>query len=278
MWSAVAGGAFDVGRKPRAHLDAGHRAQGVGLAIHRSCVFVLVLLLLGCGAVAPAAFAQGSSVPPPRGGCPAPRVNPTLRPAVVQGDQRALMILDRSRFSGLATSYLAPSGARPQSTPALWEWQCRYASYRILDADSSTAWCEGAAGEGIGEMVAFPFAHPGQDPPPVEMWAGYGKSDVLFRANARPRQVRVWALGVEAVGGLCGPDPCAPNTSPLGSLDVELRDVNGWQPLSLPEHLWTGQNRGTVIGIEILSVYPGARYMDTCISGVRWEGMPTLRP
>src|SRR3989304_3417173 len=81
MWSAVAGGGVAGGGEQRAPLDAGHRAQGVGLAIHRSCVFVLVLLLLGCGAVAPAAFAQGSSVPPPPGGCPAPPGNPTPRPA-----------------------------------------------------------------------------------------------------------------------------------------------------------------------------------------------------
>ena len=224
----------------------------------RSFIALPALALLACCAFATPARAQRCE----------DNTNPLLRAALVRGDQRAV---DSSVVTGLrrATSYL-----------------CGYEPWKGTDPDSSDAWCEGARGTGVGEMLAWVDGVGGDGVAlPREIWVGYGKSESLFRANGRPRRVRVWAVGVEMLLDVCGDETCGPDSyeraRSLGSIDVELRDVNGWQPLPVPQHRVTSDSNhepNMLVGIEILSVYPGARYTDTCVSGIRRAPNSAPRP
>jgi hypothetical protein len=221
----------------------------------------------------------------PRAAC-VDRFNPTIRGLFEQSNPQALARLAGDSVSW-ATSSLAPSGtppaapgaganraARRRHENAMMDWRCQYAASRIRDGDTTTAWCEGVPGDGVGEIAVFQTTAE-EGPPTLEIWTGYGKSESVFRANNRPRQIRVWALRFEVdVEMEDGPGKVEfANPRPAGSRLVELQDLNGWQPLPLPD-----LNRvpapdkallDVLVGVEIRSVYPGSRFTDTCISEIR---------
>lgn len=248
------------------------------MAVRRSFVPVLSLALLLGGAFRAPMHAQVVTARA-YGACDEPRVNTTLRAAVVQGDTAAVNYANMPFNSNwrMATSFLAPSGRMPTERIALQEWRCQFAPFHISDEDSAKAWCEGAQGEGVGEILAFTYAgessRVGIPQTPLEIWAGYGKSEALFRANGRPHQVRVWAVAIPArrFPGQNYERFSNSEARPIGSVEVELRDVNGWQPLSYPQVPGSPyqSHQRVLLGIEILSVYPGTRYTDTCISEIR---------
>ncbi len=184
-----------------------------------------------------------------------------------------------------ATSTLAATGkppAVPKDSPddgpdfeyerAYMEWSCMYAAGRLTDGDPSTCWAEGAKGDGIGEIVIARI----DTRKPLEVWAGLGKSEKLYRENGRPRRVNVMVLQAT---------DCEVNQYStvfreirvLARRTVELRDVNGYQALPLPDfkpqkikasEACLDQGR-TFVAIEILSAYPGTKYRDTCVSEIR---------
>jgi hypothetical protein len=245
---------------------------------------VLGATLLGWVLALPAGALRAQDVDP-RAYCVS-RVTPTIRGLFEQGDRQALGRLAGDTASR-ATSFLAPSGVPPAAPPAganraarrryeraAMDWRCQYAASKVADADSTTAWCEGTPGDGVGEIVVFQTSAEA-GPPVLEIWAGYGKSESVFRSNARPRQVRVWALrfevDVEMEDGPGKVEFASPR--PVGSRVVELRDLDGWQPLPFPD-LRGGPSSDAglldlLVGVEIRSVYPGARFTDTCVSEIR---------
>lgn len=189
-----------------------------------------------------------------------------------------------------ASSVLAAAASRePKRTPTTDEavfvtehgaWSCTYGAPNLFDGDERTAWAEGDKGPGIGAVVVVPLPTPA----PVEIRGGYGKSPELYKQNARPRRVEVLVLGQ----GL--PVPFAQYDAKraipvLGRAEVELKDVDGWQPLALPKWgpppaSWQpggppgtvvdpAAQRPTYLALRILSVYPGEQFEDTCISEVR---------
>jgi hypothetical protein len=143
------------------------------------------------------------------------------------------------------------------------EWTCMYCAASAMDNNPHTAWVEGAAGDGIGEavMVKADITRP------VRIWAGLGRSEKLYRANNRPRRVAVYAL--EGIGGAAQSEFAFSDIRVLGRREVELRDVNGYQFLPLPAGtIPPRENQHTFVAVEILSVYPGAKFKDTCISEI----------
>lgn len=189
-----------------------------------------------------------------------------------------------------ATSTLAATGkppalpsVRPGDEPdfeherAYMEWSCMYAAGQITDGDPSTCWAEGAEGDGIGETV-IARVDTGKA---LEIWAGLGKSEKLYRENGRPRKVNVRVLQAS---------DCEVNQYStvfrdirvLAHRTVELRDVNGYQALPLPAFKPLKSNVSeacldqitTFVAIEILSVYAGTKYRDTCISEIRIKPSP----
>ncbi|MEK7667712.1 MAG: hypothetical protein AAB409_03600 [Gemmatimonadota bacterium] len=168
-----------------------------------------------------------------------------------------------------ATSYLGPSG-RPPGDPRDPAWRCQYNPQYGIDDDSSSAWCEGVQGDGIGEVLILPTAYFEDRLNAVRapwrltglrIWAGFGKSPALFRANNRLREVRL-----AVVRKLAAPRGDSIDVQIADQRTFELQDLDGWQDVSLPEIRF--DESFYFLALEIRSVYPGARYHDTCISGI----------
>ena len=184
-------------------------------------------------------------------------------------------------LDGMATSFLAASGTPPPVIPAEVEgdpddsydyqvWTCKYSAGNLRDGDPATAWVEGKEGYGEGEVVVLPCTNPER---PLEIWAGYGKSQALFEYNSRPKIIEIALLyTVEPVGA-------AQYGTGYSDLKVKARtvqtleDLNGFQPLKVPEveaEFWDNEEmRAAFLAIRIVSVYPGTKWKDTCISEVR---------
>jgi len=104
------------------------------------------------------------------------------------------------------------------------------------------AWCEGVAGDGLGETITFRFTN-ASFPIRFLIKPGYAKSAAAFQNNGRPLRLLM-------------------RNDAGGSQLVELFDTPKEQAIPVP---WQA---GTVnwISFEILSVRPGRKYHDTCIS------------
>jgi hypothetical protein len=202
---------------------------------------------------------------------------------------------------GHATSVLPAEGdppPRPRNPDEeeLYDWQqevaawsCMYGPQRIVDGDPTTAWSEGAPGNGEGEILLVRIGQAER----VEIWTGFGLSDRLHGRNGRPKRVRVHVLQ-PLTGAANQYDLTMGFFLKLAEGEEDLKDVNGWQELPLPDYeplsdragveaalepffedvppyLLVPEHLGTPIylGLEILEVYPGTAYEDTLISEVR---------
>lgn len=169
-----------------------------------------------------------------------------------------------------ATSYLRPSGTRPSDPDAEIGWTCQYLPERVRDDDSTSAWCEGVEGDGVGEVLFFPAGYY-QDRlggtyassrlTGLRIWVGFGKSPALFRANGRPRELQVTIARKRPFAG-----GDSVEVQIADQRTVELQDLDGWQDVPLPEVRF--DESFSFLALEIRSVYAGTRYHDTCISGI----------
>lgn len=130
-----------------------------------------------------------------------------------------------------------------------------YLPLYVADDDPATAWVEGVKGRGEGEALEWwgPELTKAKSFR-VFVRNGFQKSDKLFRANARPRKVKLEPL-VQAETG-----PQVTGTA----LETELKDVKGWQEVRLPV-----PEKVQGFRLTLVSTYPGTAYDDTCLSDVR---------
>lgn len=120
--------------------------------------------------------------------------------------------------------------------------QLSHVPENTIDGSYRTAWVENAAGDGIGEWIKLDFdrtyAING-----IEISNGYKKSAELYEKNSRLSRVRL-------------------HFSDGSYQDYDLDDTfEGAQRLTFPKPVTTNS-----ITLEILSVYPGSKYQDTCIT------------
>ena len=110
-------------------------------------------------------------------------------------------------------------------------------------------WVEGAPGHGIYEKLFITaracFA--------LHISIGYVSfvNPELYHENSRPKRIRL------AVN----------NTF---SFDVDLEDTPNYQTITLPRPLKANE----VLQLEILDVYPGTKYTDTCINDIMYDYVP----
>ncbi len=133
-----------------------------------------------------------------------------------------------------------------------------YAAANVKDMDREKAWCEGTDGAGVGEWlelkpaVAKPLAG-------IEMFPGYFKSEELFRANARPKLVRVDLNGEHSFTAAV-PDDRATCWIPIRGYGQPVKTIR----------------------LTFLEVWPGDKFEDLCVSGirlhVRLDKKPKLEP
>lgn len=145
-----------------------------------------------------------------------------------KGQQLLLAPPVREEGSVTASSTLAPEGA--------------YSAANLFDARKEFVWAEGnAAGDGVGELLTFSFAHPvtiGS----LQIWNGYQRSDEHFSANGRVRDFEFGAKG--------------------GAMHTyTLRDTKAGQKIALAAAL-----NGQEFELKIKSIYKGNSYKDLAIS------------
>ncbi|WP_156137403.1 MULTISPECIES: NADase-type glycan-binding domain-containing protein [Methyloceanibacter] len=117
-----------------------------------------------------------------------------------------------------------------------------YGPKNLFWGPEGAAWCEGVAGNGEGESIRIETA------PAVSVYAvvirnGYQRSASTFSNNGRVEVVEIEAAGRKE--------------------RYTLRDDPGSQRLALSQPA-----KAATITVRIVSVYPGARYADTCLSGL----------
>jgi hypothetical protein len=120
------------------------------------------------------------------------------------------------------------------------------------------SWSEGADGPGIGEWLEIkPEVAKPLDA--IEMNPGYFKSDDLFQANARPRNVRVDLNGEHSFTASVSDDRSS-CWIPIRGYDKPVKKIR----------------------LTFLEVWPGKKFEDLCVSGirlhVRLDKKPKLEP
>jgi len=214
--------------------------------------------------------------------------NPNLAQKIKKGSIEELNVFDAGPGSyaasqGLATSFLenkAKAPRRPADTPpaeyekvGAWEeaatkyelHTCRFCPKRAFDRSTASAWCEGVKGNGAGQILLVPLWKRGARE--IEIRPGYAKSKSLFLANNRPRKIRAYLLAADKIkvhqyGDLLS------GVKVVARREVTLADENKFQKIEF-EDVPSNSESFRLVAIEILSVYKGRRYPDTCISEVR---------
>ena len=158
----------------------------------------------------------------------------------------------------------------------------------IGEDDTSTAWVEGAEGDGIGEWVIVPVKPNGESTwkhrydgdftVSLFVCNGYQKSLDLYRKNNRVREAKIsvyaaaYSCGQDDAYLLWNPDCVYEETITLNDdiienpvcLNCHTEDFS----ITLPEKYRTEECE-LYLKLEILSVYKGTKYSDTCISEMR---------
>lgn len=145
---------------------------------------------------------------------------------VCHEDNSPTQYLDAERYC--ASSVLSPMAGNS------------YGPENLFWGPEGAAWCEGVAGNGEGETIRI------ETDPAVTIHAlvirnGYQKSASTFSDNGRARKIEIVAAGQR--------------------MTYTLHDTTGPQRLAFRRPIVAD-----TVTLRILSVYPGARYADTCIS------------
>jgi len=127
------------------------------------------------------------------------------------------------------------------------EGDLNYAVANLNDGDPNNAWCAGKPGPGVGEWLELrpEVAKPLRS---LVLLPGYQKSEELFRANARPKRVKV-ILNDEHTFSADVPDKRARCTIPVPGYAKPVR----------------------VVKLIFEEVWPGGKFEDLCVSGVELE-------
>ncbi|AFG37330.1 NADase-type glycan-binding domain-containing protein [Spirochaeta africana] len=212
---------------------------------------------------------------------------------VLAGAEEQIMQLHFSEFGGYA--YHASSTLDADSHVELGT----YGMHTLFDGDTWTGWSEGSDGSGIGERLWLRI-DPGSDT--VAVINGFARSERLFLANNRVQGLRVRLWGGWLPDGMVteyGPVYLMAPVSDSYALD--LQDSRELQMIALPfdysaAELARDQLRLHVHGyaerqglpermveevylieFEIVSVFPGNRWDDTCLSELRVFPRDTYR-
>lgn len=123
-----------------------------------------------------------------------------------------------------------------------------YAARKVIPPSLGTAWCEGAAGDGIGEWIELtlnaPFTNDGGFK--LGILPGYASTHALFKKNGRPRKLAV----------SINDDPAVK--------EITLEDYGKFQSFIFE---WPDKPVNK-IRLKILEVYKGEQAADTCITDI----------
>ncbi len=157
----------------------------------------------------------------------------------------------------------------------------KYTKANLIDEDFNTSWVEGKADNGVGEWIEVEFNNKGDGLPNfVGIMNGYYQNEELYYANNRIKSLKL------TITEHIQPEEMSSAELKLGYVEykfdeiIELPDLKYVKPdiQNASKYLSTlhtnppgTQDRMYTLGIkkirfEILSVYPGKKYNDTCIA------------
>lgn len=153
----------------------------------------------------------------------------------------------------IEVTFPMPIISRLSASSVLESKNDRYSPLNLLDNDPKTAWVEGVKGDGIGEDLTIYISDSAgrwtaRSVHKLGIVSGYAKSKDIFYKNNRPKKIKLTVY---------------PYNSSKYSMEHILKDSMEMQYIELKEKTLTSD-----IKIEILSVYKGSKYDDTCISDV----------
>jgi hypothetical protein len=154
-------------------------------------------------------------------------------------------------------------GGSPQSVTASSELKQQggntYTARNARDFSYKTAWVEGVPGPGIGEYLVYTFPPEASRIVEIIVANGYIKSERAYRDNGRVKKLQVYW-----------------NDEPFGILHLE--DRRSAQHFYVPEIGHADRTNLSILPpwtlkFEILEVYKGAKYDDTVIAEIFFEGL-----
>lgn len=156
------------------------------------------------------------------------------------------------------------------ATSELREGSTLYSAYNLTDKDCKTAWVESKPDFGKNEKIKID----------CNGWItqllivnGFRKSEKTYYENNRVKKIALYIDGIK-IGQMTFPDRPYRQVNMSNILDEgDLLNLNGEFFKKDNERVWGWGNTGTFfpkenIEIEILEVYPGTKYNDTCISDI----------
>ncbi|MDO9513739.1 MAG: hypothetical protein Q7J59_03905 [Elusimicrobiota bacterium] len=169
-----------------------------------------------------------------------------------------------------------------------------YGAHNLFDGNSATCWSEGAKDDGLGESVSIAIK---EETKIIVMQNGYAKSDKIFKDNNRIKQAELSILAGIHIPGEVTETGVLFNALPYKKTKtITLEDSSKPQKINFPfkwkklikfknsaARQFKKINREKLAGvkqepravfilrIKILSVYPGDKYDDTCLSSISFE-------
>jgi hypothetical protein len=198
-----------------------------------------LIALIACDAEPPAPATAPAAPAAPVAPAPANTANTanTTPPAPAADSQWQQLRADHAE----ATSFLKSDWNR---------YNENYHPSYVLDGDPKTAWVEGASDDGVGERITIPLSVlKSARAVKLRIRNGYQKTENLFTANAVPKDVKLTAW----------------SSARATTSEVTLPYETGWQEVTIDLPEGSGLN---AVSLEIVSVYPGSKYRDTCISDI----------
>lgn len=132
-----------------------------------------------------------------------------------------------------------------------------YPAWYLNDGDYMTPWVEGKKDAGIGEKITYSFKGPCLVTH-ILIVNGFRKSEKTYTENCRLKKIALYVDG-KLQGTYELPDK--PFSLAMNSNILETGDL---LPLSEKRGLYPEQS----LEIEILEVWPGSKYLDTCVSEI----------
>ncbi|MBS0012227.1 MAG: hypothetical protein KFF49_12505 [Bacteroidales bacterium] len=258
---------------------------------------IITVLVLACTALGPGVSAVGIFRYPPSGSVPACGGQSAQDNMKEQGAWLEMYFM-AIKAEGKLQHYYVSSELEPVDP---FQAYGRYGGHHLFDNDPATAWVEGVEGHGEGEYL---IAGLGESiPDTISIHNGYQKSERLYKMNSRPH-----IIGLSLYAGIFLEGDHTEIASRYrvrkiaGAKTIELPDSMGKQSfdLSFPEDieeskdsllsLFISDFAGEIeerqklcptcdltpqleffIKLEIINVYKGDKWDDTCISGIRFE-------
>lgn len=161
----------------------------------------------------------------------------------------------------------------------------KYGGKNLFDQNPATTWAEGKDNVGKNEIIYMVIP---EDCRTVNIFSGFAKDISLYRKNNRPHHIDLsCAIGVNP-DGFVSENYIVYKTLPCGdSVKFELRDTLGVQTLNFPFNIQMIKEYkkkvlerfkndfqlkagrvDLILKIEILDVYKGKKWNDTCISEI----------